>query len=228
MSPWAPRIGLSVVALAVLGALISLSVGEAGPRSFPVSGLDAVQRTFAGIPQEGSTLGAEDAEVEIELFIDLRSVPGAKFEQEVVEPLVEELMRTRKAQIEIHHFSIGRTETTEAALAAIAAGAQGRQWQYAALVMRNLAAAGEQGVDREFLEAIAKMTPQLEFAQWLEDFDSPVTLDVGVQDSHLAFDLKLPAEPAIAVTGIGGSLTLTETPALDEVRVAIDRVSRPQ
>ena len=37
--------------------------------------------------------------------------------------------------------------------------------------------------------------------------------------------MKLPAGPAIVLTGAGGSEELTDTPLLEEVRAAIERVS---
>ena len=77
-------------------------------------------------------------------------------------PLIKEYVRTGRAQINLRHFSFGRTAVTEAAIAADAAGAQGHQWQYAELVMRNLELADEDGVDEEFLNEIAEVTPGLE------------------------------------------------------------------
>ena len=44
-------------------------------------------------------------------------------------------------------------------------------------------------------------------------------------DAMVANDLKLPAEPAIVVSGPGGQRTLIETPTLDDVEAAIDAVS---
>jgi hypothetical protein len=38
---------------------------------------------------------------------------------------------------------------------------------------------------------------------------------------------RIPAEPAVVVTGPGGSVELVETPTLAQVQTAIDEVSSP-
>ena len=125
---------------------------------------------------------------------------------------------------------------TEAAIAADAAGSQGHQWQYAELVLRNLRVADAAGVDEEFLSEIAEVTPGLDQDEWEVEFDDQLRLqredpeyESAVDaDGALAFELKLPAQPVVVVTGPGGSETLDDEPSLDEVRLAIERVEVPQ
>ncbi|MDQ3572665.1 MAG: DsbA family protein [Actinomycetota bacterium] len=234
-SAWVPRTIIAVVALGVGIAIYSIAVGEGGPQAVEVKGRVEVQKLIAGIRQEGERLGPPDAAVEIDLFTDVRAVPAAEFQREVIDPVIVEYVREGRAQINLRHFSFGRTAVTEPALGAHVAGEQGHQWQYAELVLRNLSSAGPAGTDEEFLERIASVTPGLEKDEWddafaeelgaqLEDpgYESPVD-----QDGRLAFDLKLPAEPAVIVTGPGGSETLPPTPALAEIRAAIERVEVP-
>ena len=124
---------------------------------------------------------------------------------------------------------------TEAAIAAEVAGRQGYQWQFAELVMRNLSEAGPQGVDEDFLRGISGVTPGLEIEEWNEAFTDELEAQSEDEeyesavdaDGKLASELKLPAGPAVVITGIGGVETLTNTPTLDEVRAAIERVDVP-
>lgn len=235
MSAWVPRTIIAVVVLGVGVAIYSLSVGEGGPQAFEVEGRVEVQKLIAGIRQEDARLGSPDAPVEVDLFTDVRAVPGAEFQSEVIDPIIVEYVREGRAQINLRHFSFGRTAVTEAALGSFAAGRQGHQWQFAELVLRNLSSVGPTGTDGEFLERVAAVTPGLEKEEWDEDFaaeleaqqndpdyESPVD-----DDGRLAFDLKLPAEPAVLVTGPGGSETMPPTPTLQEVRLAIERVEVP-
>jgi len=98
--------------------------------------------------------------------------------------------------------------------------------------MRNLDEAGPQGIDEVFLKDIAEITPGLEIDGWEEAFASELeaqAADTAYEspvetDGKLALDLKLPAGPAVVITGIGGVETLSNTPSLDEVRAAIERV----
>jgi protein-disulfide isomerase len=235
MSPWVPRVGLAVLAVGVGYAIYAIAVGEGGPQAVDIEGRPEVQNLIAGIRQEEERLGSPDAPVEIDLFTDLRAVPAAEFQNEVIDPVIEEYVRSDRALINLRHFSFGRTGVTEAAIAADAAGSQGHQWQYAELVLRNLGVADEDGVDEEFLSEIAEVTPGLEQDEWEAEFDDQLsrqrddpdyesTVDA---DGELAFELKLPAQPVVVVTGPGGSETLDDEPTLDEVRLAIERVEVP-
>jgi Thioredoxin len=226
---------LAVLAVGVGYAIIAIAVGEGGPQPVEIQGRPEVQKLIAGIRQEEERLGSSDAPVEIELFTDIRSVPGAEFQSAVVDPVISEYVRTERAQISLRHFSFGRTAVTEAAIAADAAGAQGHQWQYAELVMRNLGIVDEGGVDEEFLNEIAEVTPGLEHDEWEAAFEDELELqredpdyESAVDaDDRLALELKLPARPVLVVTGPGGSETLDEEPTLDEARLAIERVEVP-
>jgi protein-disulfide isomerase len=236
LSPWVPRVLLGVLAVGVGYAIIAIAVGEGGPQAVEIEGRPEVQKLIAGIRQEEERLGSPDAPVEIDLFTDVRSVPGADFQREVVDPLINEYVRTDRALINLHHFSFGRTAVTEAAIAADAAGAQGHQWQFADLLLRNLGLVDEDGVDEEFLNEIAEVTPGLEHDEWEVEFEDELELqrddpdyESAVDaDGRLAFELKLPAQPVMIVTGPGGEETLDEVPTLDEARLAIERVEVPQ
>jgi protein-disulfide isomerase len=235
VSPWVPRAIIALVVVGVGISIVSISVGDGGPRTIAFEERIEVQRLIAGIPQEEARLGDEDAPVEIELFTDVRAIPGATFQEEVVDPIIDEYVRDGRAQISMRHFSFGRSGVTEAAIAATAAGEQGYQWQFGEVVMRNLENAGPQGVDEMFLKEAAEVTPGLTIDEWDEAFadelesqsDDPDYESAIDRDGELANDLKLPAGPAVVLTGIGGVETLQNDPSLDEVRAAIERVSVP-
>jgi protein-disulfide isomerase len=235
MNPWVPRIALAALAVGVGYAIIAIAVGEGGPQAVEIEGRPEVQNLIAGIRQDGERLGATDAPVEIELFTDIRAVPAAEFQRDVVDPLIDEYVRSGRAQISLRHFSFGRAAVTEAAIASDAAGAQGHQWQYAELVMRNLGNAPANGVDEEFLREIGEVTPGLDQDEWEAEFDEQLRLQTEdpeyesqiEADDKLALELKLPAQPVLVVTGPGGTETLDDEPSLDEARLAIERVEVP-
>jgi protein-disulfide isomerase len=235
VSPWIPRVGLAVLAVGIGYAIYAIAVGEGGPQPVEIEGRPEVQNLIAGIRQEEERLGSPDAAVEIDLFTDLRAVPAAEFQREVVDPVIEEYVRSDRALINLRHFSFGRSGVTEAAIAADAAGAQGHQWQYAELVLRNLGQADEDGVDEDLLREIAEVTPGLDQDEWEAEFDDELSFqrddpDYASKvdaDGELAFELKLPAQPVLVVTGPGGAETLDDEPTLAEVRLAIERVEVP-
>lgn len=232
MSAWVPRVIIAVVVTGVVISIVSISIGEGGPNSVAYEERDEVQGLIAGIAQDGARLGEEEARVEIELFTDIRATNGASFQEEVVDPVIDEYVRQGRAQIALRHFSFGRTGVTEAAIGATAAGEQGHQWQFAEIVMRNLENAGPQGIDENFLKGAAEVTPGLEIDPWDEEFaqeleaqsDDPDYVNEIDRDGELANELKLAAAPAMVITGVGGVEELESSPSLEEVRAAIERV----
>ncbi len=210
----------------MVGAIISISVGEGGPgQSAEIGGVNDVQRIFGGIEQEGAYIGDSDADTTITVFNDLQCGPCATYEIETIDPLVEEYARTGEARLEFRHFSLAPNDTTLAAIGAEAAGLQERQWQYLDTFVRNLDSTKMQAVDEEFLHTVAEAVPQLEVEEWQTDFDDPETAELVRQDAVLAAQLKLPAEPAVIVNGPAGERTLLELPSLEEIEAAIAQVS---
>ncbi|MDQ2676026.1 MAG: DsbA family protein, partial [Actinomycetota bacterium] len=131
MSPWVPRLLIVAIVAGIGISIVSISIGEGGPNTVAYEEREEVQGLIAGIAQDGARLGEEDAPVEIELFTDVRATTGAAFQEEVVDPVIEEYVRDGRAQISMRHFSFGRSGVTEAAIGATAAGEQGHQWQFA-------------------------------------------------------------------------------------------------
>lgn len=216
---------LGLIGAAILAAIVSISIGERGPAP-PVEGSQAVQRLYGGIEQDGDSLGSPDAPVTISIFNDLQCPDCGTYQLEIVPALVEDLVRPGEARLELRHFSLGPRQTTEAALAATAAGEQGAQWQYAHLVYLNLDQVETSGVDDAFLERVAAAIPGPEFdeEEWAEDRDSPQVADRVAADAELAAELRLPAMPAAVVDGRGGSVRLEQSPPLDEIEASVEEV----
>jgi protein-disulfide isomerase len=221
VSPWVPRALLLVGAIALIAAVVSIAVGEGGPRSQDVGGVNDVQRIFGGIEQEGAILGPEDAETTVSVFNDIQCEPCADYEIEVIDPLVEEYARTDRARLEFRHFSLAPNDTTLAAIGAEAAGLQARQWQYLDTFVRNQDLAAEREVDEQLLREIADNVPELDPDRWQEDFESERSTELVRADARLAAELELPADPAVIVAGPGGQRQLTDSPSREQIEAAI-------
>lgn len=221
-SKWLPRVLLGLGGLVLLAAIYSIAVGEGGPTKRVPEGLDDVQRLIAGIPQEGNRLGEADAPVTVTVFTDLLCASCAEYQVETIDPLIESHAREGEAQFELRHVAITGRKTTLPALAATAAGEQGRQWQYADLFARNLGDLGEEVRD-EFLREIADATPELELEQWEEDRASATVEEIVLADDALATELEL-SVPSVVVDGPGGTSQLEDSPSEDEIRAAIAEV----
>lgn len=221
-----PRVLLAAGVLAVIAAIVSISVGEGGPgASRDVGGVNEVQRLLGGISQEDAFLGPESADVTATVFSDIQCGPCAEYEVETIDPLIEEYVRTDRIRFEFRHFPVVENETTLAAIAAEAAGEQARQWQYIDTFVRNIDLARGREVDEELLREIAAAVPELELELWEEDFADPASAERVRADGLLAAELGLPGEPAVVVSGPGGQRELIQSPSREEIEAAIAAVS---
>lgn len=209
----------------LLTAIISLAVGEGGPQPQRIGETSAVQQLLGGIHQEGAELGDPDAPVVISVFTDLRCTTCADYQVETVDPLIEKLARTGEARFELRHYSLGSEPKTLAAEAAVAAGEQDRQWQYADLLVRNLDVAGAE-VDDEFLVDIADSLAEFDADAWQQARGSDEVAAVLEADEKEGAELGLEAEgPSVLVTGPGGTKDLGAEPTGAEIEAAAGEVA---
>lgn len=224
-SPWFPRVGLGLAAILLIYGIVSIAVGEGGSRRIDLRGANAVQELYGGVRQDGTRIGDPDAPVTIGVFNDLQCAPCRRYQLQVVDPLVAEYARGSAAQLEFHNFSLGATDTTVAAFAATAAGLQDREWQYIDLFFRNQGQAGPRGVTPQFMNDIANAIPELDPVKWDHDRGSEKVQAVVESDAKIATDYKLPAQPAIVVSGPHASRTLDESPTKRQVEAAVRSLS---
>jgi protein-disulfide isomerase len=226
MPVWVPRALIVLGAVALVSAIVSISVGSGGPAAPAViGGVNDVQRILGGIRQDGAYLGPPDAPVTITVFNDIQCKSCAEYEIDTVDPLVEEYARTGEARLEFRHFSLAPNDTTLAAIASEAAGVQDRQWQYLDTFVRNIDELAERPLDEEILREVAEAVPNLEVDQWEQDYEDPASEERVREDAMLAAELRLTAEPAIVVSGPGGQRQLTDSPPAEEVEAAVETVS---
>jgi len=224
-SRWIPFTILSVATIALLAALISLSVGEHKEEQFTISGAGEVQELIGGIPQLGDRLGSDDAPVTIDVFNDVQCTRCADYQLNVIDPLINEYVRTGAAQMIFRHYPLGGKPVTLGGVAAEAAGEQDRQWQFVELFVRNLDQVPEQGVNQEFLNELAASVPKLEVTEWEEAVAGDEAEQAARAGNDLGTQLKIPADPAVVVTGANGSQELDSAPTIEEIQAAIDGVS---
>jgi protein-disulfide isomerase len=224
-SPWLPRLLLGGAVAGLLVAIVSFSIGEAGPERISITGGSETQQLIAGIPQDGPYLGPSDAAVTITVFSDLQCSSCDDYELQTVNALVEQYARTREARLEFRHLSFGEAETTQAAYAAAAAGEQDREWQYIDLFFRNQDEAPARTVSDTFLEAIGNAIPNFEVDAWKQARDSPEVADQVEADAMLATDLHLPVDgPSVVIGGPGGTEVLQDYPSTEDVDAAVSAI----
>ena len=224
-----PRlIGVLIVTGAIFGLLAlfaSLSLDEGDTDPIQIDDAGEVRKLIGGLPQLDERLGEDNAPVTVEVFNDLQCTDCANWQRDVIEPLIADEARAGDVKLLFRHWSMTERPSGIASYGAVAAGFQGQQWQFIELFFRNQDEAQRFGVTQEVLDEIAKGVLNLNIEQWQRDFEDPEIPETLEADDLLAVQRRIPAEPAVVVTGPGGSRELVETPSLAEIRAAMDPVS---
>jgi len=224
-----PRpIGIAIIAL-VLGILAITIGGIALQRpaddEIVIRGAPQVQREIGGLPQLGARLGSSNAPVTVQVFNDLQCAACRKWQRDVVDPLIAGPVPKGQVKLVFRHFSQSQHGTTVGAIAATAAGRQGRQWQYIQVFFLNQAQAKKTGVTDEFLRRIGRSSAvTFDLDAWSRQRRSPKTVARVEEDAAQSEVRRLPTGPAVVVDGPRGSRTLIQSPSLADVRRAIAAV----
>jgi protein-disulfide isomerase len=185
---------------------------------------EEAQERLAGVPQDGTTLGAEDAPVTIYLYEDLQCPACARFTRETFPDLVTRYVEPGEVRIVSETLAILGPDSVPAAEAALAAGEQDRYWEYSTLFFLDQGRENSGYVTDEFLTSIAEETQGLDVGQWNE------TREYGSGESELdaaqsrARDQGVEATPTLVVSGTGGERMLRGAVPTEEVAAAIDEV----
>lgn len=191
---------LAIVAVAVL-IVINQSDSSGGDTS--LEHVAEVSRELKGLPQEGMTLGDPGAKVTLVEFGDLQCPVCKGFAEEIVPAVIDSKVRSGEARIEFRNFTIINEESVPAAAAAIAAGSQGRAWNFIDLFYRNQGIEASGYVTDDFLTEVAKGAGVADIAKWNRDRNSRAVLDQVQAESEEAQRLGLSGTPSFVITGPG-------------------------
>ena len=92
-----------------------------------------IEAELSGIPQAGMVLGSPRAEAKLIEFGDLQCPVCKGFAEEILPPIIEGRVRNGEARLEFRNFVILGEESATAGAAAVAAGLQGRGWNFVEL-----------------------------------------------------------------------------------------------
>jgi protein-disulfide isomerase len=189
------------LAIVIVAVLIVINQSESDGGDTSLEGVSAVRSELSGIPQEGMVLGNPSARVTLTEFGDLQCPVCKAFAEEVVPEVIESKVRSGKAKIEFRNFTIINGESVPAAAAVIAAGKQGRGWDFVELFYRNQGIEASGYVTDEFLTEIARGAGVSDIAQWNKDRQSDAVLRQVQSETDEAESLGLRGTPSFVITG---------------------------
>jgi len=220
--------GAVFLAIAVVVVLIVVnSSGEGGGDARNLKDVAAVDRLLGGVPQDGLVLGDPKAKVELIEFGDLQCPVCKAYSEEILPELIDAKVKSGEVKIAFRNYTIIGDQSTAAGAAALAAGAQGRGWNYIELFYRNQGVENSGYADDEFLTAIAKGAGVDDIGRWNKERKSAkLTGEVSATTAE-AERLGLTGTPSFAVEGPGTEgMEILGTPgSAGEIESALEAAS---
>jgi protein-disulfide isomerase len=194
------------LALAAVAVLIVVSQsGSGGGDSGNIVEAKQVDRELAGIAQKGMVLGDPGAKVRLLEFADLQCPVCKGYSEEVLPQIIESQVRAGDVKLDFRNYPIISAESTPAGAAALAAGKQGRGWNFVEVFYRNQGEEASGYVSDEFLTAIARAAGVRNIAAWNRERKSAPLLEEVAASKSEAESLGFAGTPSFAIEGPGAS-----------------------
>jgi len=219
-----------LLAVVVVAALIIASQNNGGEATGAGAGGDVsdtslVSKQLEGIPQQDSVLGDPKAKVNVIEYGDLQCPVCKEFSFQVAPDIISRVVRKGDATYDFRQWPIIGPESVTAAKAALAAGEQGRYWNFVELFYRNQGAENSGYVTDDFLESIARGAGVEDIDKWNADRSSSKWNSVLARDKREATGFGFSGTPSILVEGPGGRKTFSTIPSLPQIESAVKAVS---
>lgn len=216
---------LAVVAVVVL--IVVNSSSSSGGDASNLKEVSAVDSLVQGIPQENLALGDPKAPVELIEFGDLQCPVCKAYSEEVLPPVIESQVAQGQAKVVFRNFTIIGPQSAPAGAAALAAGAQGRGWNYLELFYRNQGKENSGYATDEFLTAVAKDAGVKNIGKWNEERNGAKFTGEVTKTTEEATRLGFTGTPSFAIKGPSTTgMELLGTPSSPgEIEEAINKAS---
>lgn len=188
---------IAVVVLIVVSSSNSKSGGDAGN----LKEVSAVDSLIASAPQEKLILGDPKAPVKLVEFGDLQCPICKEYSEEFLPAVIEGPVAQGQARIEFRNFTIISEESIPAGAAAIAAGEQGRGWNYIELFYRNQGEERSGYVTDEFMTSIAEGAGVKNIAKWNKERKASKTVKQVEATTAEANKFGFEGTPSFAIEG---------------------------
>lgn len=209
---------LLVTTVAIAGVLVALISSPTATRLVPgkpVPGAASALALFAGIPQQGITLGAANAPVTLTEFGDLQCPFCAQFAAKALPSIVTRYVRSGRVRLIFRNLDGLGSDSVRAAMMAAALGHQDRLWQFIDLAYRNQGEENSGYVTDNFLRAIAQAIPGVDVDRALGERSSRAVRAQIAQAMRLADRLKLKTTPSFLLGRTGGPAHVFSPSGLD-------------
>jgi protein-disulfide isomerase len=217
-------------AVAVIVALIVISQSGGSDNSEPpanVAGAQQVDAQLKGLSQSGTTLGDSSAPVTVVEYGDPQCSSCKAFSETVAPELISGEVQGGNVKYEFRPFLIIGPDSKPAMRAALAAGDQGRFWNFLQLFYLNQGGENSGYVTDDFLTRIARGAGVSDVDKWNTDRNDSKWDATIQQGSSQADSFGFTGTPSILVEGPKGQKAIGggTIPTLAQIQAAIQQVS---
>ena len=188
----------AAAAAAVVAALVVASLvfrgGDSTSEATPTASPGEIEAVFQGIPQDRTILGSPTARVTLIQFEDLQCPVCRRYQSEGIPGIVEEYVRPGKIKLRFAGISFIGSDSERALHYVLAAGSQGKLWQFADLLYANQGDENSGWVTDALLTRISDDLG-LDFAKLQADADGPAVKQQASSMAAEADQRKVPGTP---------------------------------
>jgi len=214
---------VAVVVAAVVVILIATSGGSSAPPkkgTTPANTAVAeVNHLLANIPQSGNSLGSPTAPVTLQYYGDLECPICRKFTLGALPALITHQVKEGKLRIEYHNLETATREpetfkTQQAA--ALAAGKQGKMWNYLETFYHEQGAEDSGYVTEQYLRGLAEQVSGLNMVKWSSERTKPEFSSQIEADAQAANSAGFTGTPSFLIGHTGGATKTLEYQSLED------------
>jgi protein-disulfide isomerase len=220
------QLGIVVAIVVAIVVVILIATGGSGGGKRVKSGTKAASETAAavsslvgGIPQSGNVLGGPNAPVTLQYFGDLECPVCKQFTLGALSPVVQKWVRTGKLKIEYRSLETATREPEvfkTQQVAALAAGKQGKMWQFLELFYHEQGEEGSGYVTESYLQNLAQQVPGLSLTQWANDRNDQALVNQVATDAQAANNAGFTGTPSFLIGKTGGTAKKLEYSSLTD------------
>ncbi|MBA3864900.1 MAG: thioredoxin domain-containing protein [Solirubrobacterales bacterium] len=225
------QLGAGAVFLVIVAVVVLIVASSSGSGSGGDAGnlkeVSAVDSLVSSVPQKEMVLGEANAPVTLYEYGDLQCPVCKEYSEEFLPGVIESQVDQGQAKIDFRNFTIIGPQSQPAGAAAIAAGKQGRGWNYLELFYRNQGEENSGYATDEFLTSVAEGAGVKDIAQWNKDRNSAKVKEEVKKTTAEAVKFGFTGTPSFAIRGPSTKgLELLGTPqTTGEFEEAINKAS---
>jgi protein-disulfide isomerase len=184
----------AVVVVGLVVASLVLRGGDSGSDTTTTNGTGQVSALLDGIPQDRAVLGSPSAKVTLIQFEDFQCPVCRRYQEDGFEGVVNEYIRPGKVKLRFVGLAFLGPDSEKALLHVLAAGEQGKLWDFADEIYANQGDENSGWVTDALLERVAGDLG-LDLEKLKSDADGPATLQQANSMAAEAQQRKVPGTP---------------------------------